>query len=278
MYVVDDRSVRGEALGLIGVKRCDIAVEGTEFAVYRLAGATPAEAPELIWAHGWGHSHAALAPLAEALRQRADSWLVDLPGFGASPIPLGAWGTDDYADAMAEWLAGLPARRRVWVGHSFGCRVGLQLAARHPNSVDALFLIAAAGLPPRRSLWQLARRAPRRLAFKLARAATPEGPARDRLRERYGSSDYRAAGAMRPVLVKAVNEDLSEVARAVRCPVVLVHGESDSESPPEIATRLHALIPGSRLHLLRGFDHWTILSEGRHQVTHRLGELLESLR
>jgi pimeloyl-ACP methyl ester carboxylesterase len=121
------------------------------------------------------------------------------------------------------------------------------------------------------------KRLPRRLMFRTIRAVTPEGPARDRLRERFGSSDYRSAGAMRPVLVKAVNEDLSEQARHIRMPVVLVHGAGDTESPPEIAERFHALIPGSRLHVLRGFDHWNILTDGRHQVTHLLGELLESL-
>jgi pimeloyl-ACP methyl ester carboxylesterase len=260
------------------LERHDVTAGGGRFAAYRLEGGAKAGAPELIWAHGWGHSHASLLPLAEAMRQRADSWLIDFPGFGASPLPPGPWGTADYADAMADWLGGLPVRKRVWVGHSFGCRVGLQLAARYPDSADALFLIAAAGLQPRRSLMTRAQRLPRRLAFRAMRAMTPEGPARDRLRERYGSADYRAAGAMRPVLVKAVNEDLSEVARAIHMPVVLVHGEGDTESPPEIATRLHALIPGSRLHLLRGFDHLSILGDGRHQVTHLLGELLERLR
>lgn len=256
--------------------RHDIDATGGRFAAYRLAGAAPPQAPELIWAHGWGHTHAALTPLAQAVRTRADSWLVDLPGFGASPPP-GPWGTEDYADAMAEWIGTMPKRRRIWVGHSFGCRVGLQLAARHPDAVGALFLIAAAGLPPHRTLAARVRRLPRRLAFRMLRTMTPEGPARDRLRERYGSADYRDAGAMRPVLVKAVNEDLSEVARRIRLPVMLVHGEGDSESPPEIAARLHALIAGSRLNLLRGFDHWAILTDGRHQVTHLLGELLESM-
>jgi len=259
-------------------KRADIRAAGSAFAVYELVGAAPAGAPQLIWAHGWGHSHLALLPLAQAMRQAARSWLVDLPGFGASPPPPAAWGTADYADAIAAWIANLPAGRKVWVGHSFGCRVGLQLAARHPGAVDALFLAAAAGLRPHRSLAARVRRAPRRLAFRMLRALTPEGPARERLRERYGSSDYRNAGPMRPVLVKAVNEDLSDVARAVRVPVVLVHGADDRESPPEIAERLHRLIPGSRLHLLRGFDHYTLLAEGRHQMTHLLGELLESLR
>ena len=260
------------------LERQDIDAAGTRFAAFRLAGVARADAPELVWAHGWAHSHLSLAPLAEAMRGRADSWLADLPGFGASPLPPGPWGTADYADAMADWLATLPARKRVWVGHSFGCRVGLQLAARHPEAVAALFLIAAAGLPPHRSLATRLRRMPRRLAFRATRAMTPEGPARERLRERYGSSDYRTAGAMRPVLVKAVNEDLTAVARRIGLPVMLVHGEADTESPPEIATRLHALITGSQLHLLRGFDHLTILGDGRHQVIHLLGELLASLK
>lgn len=260
------------------LERQDINAAGARFAAFRLAGAAPDGAPELVWGHGWGHSHASLTPLAEAMAGRADSLLVDFPGFGASPPPPAAWGTEHYADAIAEWLGGLPARRRLWIGHSFGCRVGLRLAARHPGAVSGLFLIAAAGLPPHRSLAARLKRLPRRLAFRALRAMTPEGPARDRLRERYGSADYRNAGAMRPVLVQAVNEDQSEVARSIRLPVVLVHGAADSESPPEIAARLHALIPGSRLNLLRGFDHLSILGDGRHQVIHLLGDMLESLR
>ncbi|HEU0215222.1 MAG TPA: alpha/beta fold hydrolase [Stellaceae bacterium] len=262
----------------MSAQRHDINAGGAQFAAYRLAGTAPRDGVELAWAHGWGHSHESLALLAAAMQARADSWLIDLPGFGASPLPPGAWGTADYADAMAGWLATLPPRPRVWVGHSFGCRVGVQLAARHPTAVSALFLIAAAGLPPHRSAMTRIKRLPRRLIFRTLRAVTPEGPARDRLRERFGSADYRNAGAMRPVLVKAVNEDLSEAARRIRVPVVLVHGDQDTESPPEIAERFHALIPSSRLHVLHGFDHLSIISDGRHQVTHLLGELLESLR
>src|SRR5439155_11571600 len=95
----------------------------------------------------------------------------------------------------------------------------------------------------------------RRWAFRLMRSLTPDGPARDRLRQRFGSADYRQAGALRPILIKTVGEDLSESARAVRCPTVLVYGEHDRETPPEIGLRLKELIQGSQLYVLRGFDH-----------------------
>ena len=250
---------------------------GAEMAVFRLEGENSGRAPLLVWGHGWGHTHRALLPLAESLRRVAPSVLVDFPGFGESPLPPEPWGTADYADATAEWLSTFAAGRRIWIGHSFGSRVGLQLAARHPEAVQGLFLIAAAGLPAQRSGMARVRFTTRRWAFRIARSLTPEGPARDRLRERFGSADYRQAGAMRPILVKVVSENLSEVARAVRCPVVLVYGENDRETPPDIGERLRDLIPDAQLHVLRGFDHWNVLTEGQHQLTHRLSEFLERL-
>lgn len=250
-------------------------VRGADLAVFRLAGDSAAGPVELIWGHGWGHTHKNLLPLAQAMRRTARSVLIDFPGFGASPLPPGAWDTADYADAVAEWLAGLAPARRIWIAHSFGCRVGLQLAARHPERLAGLFLIAAAGLPPRRSPWARLRVAARRWTFRLARQFTHEGPARDRLRDRFGSADYRAAGELRPILVKAVTEDLSAAARAVRCPSVLVVGDRDRETPPELATRLHRMMPQSRLVVLRGFDHWSILTDGRHQIVQLLGEFME---
>ena len=259
------------------MKRETVRAGGADLVVFRDGSDSPDGVPLVVWAHGWGHSHANMLPLAQAMPRGTGSVLLDLPGFGDAPPPPGAWSTGDYADAVAEWLGGEAARPRIWVAHSFGCRVGLQLAARHPEVVDGLFLIAAAGLPPRRSPVARVRTAARRWTFRLARSLTPEGPARDRLRQRFGSADYRQAGPLRPILVKAVNEDLSEVARAVRCPAMLVYGDRDTETPPGLGTRLNALMPRSRLVVLRGFDHWNVLTDGRHQIAHRLGEFLEEV-
>jgi alpha/beta hydrolase fold len=100
----------------------------------------------LIWAHGWGQDHRALVPMARALEPLGTQILLDFPGFGSSPPPPVDWGTADYADALADSLGILPRRLRILIGYSFGCRIGLQLAARYPDTIDGLFLIAAAGL------------------------------------------------------------------------------------------------------------------------------------
>ena len=41
--------------------------------------------------------------------------------------------------------------------------------------------------------------------------------------------------------------------------------------------RLNGLMPQSRLYVLRGFDHWSLLTDGRHLIIQRLSELLEQL-
>jgi pimeloyl-ACP methyl ester carboxylesterase len=208
----------------------------------------------------------------------AYSSLIDFPGFGNSPLPPHSWGTADYADAVADWLKSTSYGNCVWVGHSFGGRVGIQLASRHPGLLSGMVLIAAAGLPRRRSLPEKLRVLGRRYAYTAAKLLVPEGPRRELLRARFGSSDYRAAGPLRPILTRVVNEDLTAVARTVGCPVLLLYGDMDRETPPEIGERLNRVLPNSKLIVLRGFDHHTILLEGRHQVLRQILGFLEGIQ
>jgi pimeloyl-ACP methyl ester carboxylesterase len=228
----------------------------------------------IVWAHGWGQDHRFFLPVAQPVEALGAHTLLDFPGFGRSPPPLAPWGTADYADAIADWLAPLPRRPRIWVGHSFGCRVGLQLAARHPDAVDGLFLVAAAGLKRARPPLEKLKIAARVRLFKTLRMVARLGIDVAVLRDRLGSADYRSAGPMRPILVKVIGEDLTEVARGVRCPVVLIYGALDTETPPEIGERLAALIAGAQLHVLPRLDHYTVLTEGSHQLQYQLRQFV----
>ncbi|MGI9475873.1 MAG: alpha/beta fold hydrolase [Hyphomicrobiaceae bacterium] len=242
----------------------------------RVADAGDTARWHFVWAHGWGQNRAALKPLAQSLFTIGTHDFIDFPGFGGSPKPATAWSTADYADCMARWIGkngmGKPV---VWVGHSFGCRVGLQLAARHPGVIDRMLLVAGAGLPRQRSALQQAKLKGRIYGYKaLKRLAPLAGVSQDDLRERFGSADYKAAGEMRDILIQVVNEDLSDVAARVTCPVDLVYGRNDTETPPDIGERLAQLIPGAQLAVLDGLDHYSVLGEGRHQVAKRLKTLL----
>ncbi len=236
-------------------------------------------AMQMIFAHGWGQSGAALRPLAESFASQHAVYLLDFPGFGAAATPPSDWGVADYAASAARYLESLKATHSakplIWVGHSFGGRVGMVLAATRPDLVQKLILIAGAGLPMPQPLirrcwvWLKIR------AFKLARFwAERRGQDLEALRQRFGSQDYRLAGHLRNILVRVVSEDLSPYARRISCPTLLLYGENDIDTPPQLGRKLAKLIPASTFFELEAFDHHSILSAGRHQLRHKMEAFL----
>jgi pimeloyl-ACP methyl ester carboxylesterase len=251
----------------------------TNFA-HEIVGAAATEGRYLfVWGHGWGQDRRAFFAWTQSLSRNAAHLLLDFPGFGASGLPPDSWGTEQYADAAADLIAKYDASQKViWVGHSFGGRVGIQLAARHPDLLDGLVLISAAGLPRRRTPAQAIRVRASILVFKsLKKIAQLVGYDQQKLYERFGSADYRTAGPLRQVFLRVVNEDLTEPARRIRCPVLLLYGQDDTETPPELGQRLAQLIPKAQLSILPGQDHYSVLAAGRHILIKRLSDFVDHL-
>lgn len=221
--------------------------------------------PDYVWLHGWGQDRTALAPLARLLD--GHHILFDLPGFGESrPLAPGA-GTEDYAHALRENLA----RRnhpRILVGHSFGCRVAVQFARHHPGEADALVFIAGAGIPRSRGLaWRL-RAGGLKLLGRLAGLTDRlfQTHLKEAYARRFGSRDYREAGPLRETFVRTVNEDLTELCRDIRLPVLLIYGEEDTETPMETGEKFADAFPHASLKILPHFGHHDILTRGQHRL------------
>lgn len=166
---------------------------------------------------------------------------IDLPGFGASPLPSQAGGARWYAELVAPLLREVSDQPVIVVGHSFGGRVATVLAASHPELVRGVLLT---GVPlvrrgdSRRSPWR----------YRALRALADRGVVREewleRARQHYGSADYRATtGILRAVLVATVNESYEPELAVMQMPVALVWGEQDRDVPLEVATRAAALLP-----------------------------------
>ena len=197
--------------------------------------------------HGWARSGADFGRILDG----TDALAVHLPGFGTTPTPPEAWGTVEYADHLAEALAGTGPF--VVVGHSFGGRVAVRLAVRHPELVSSLVITGAplvrATPPPRPSLVF-------RVLKRLHAAHLIPASVMDRVRKNSGSDDYRAAeGVMRGVFVHVVGEDYREDLAALRVPVHLVWGELDDSAPLAGARLAAETIPGARLDVVDGGGH-----------------------
>lgn len=248
---------------------------------HRITPPAPDDAEiEIVWLPGWGQTAGSLAPLARLLAARARNIVFDLPGFGQTPPLAEGAGSADYADALiGELKDGKRPRRRLLAGHSFGARVAIQAAARHPDRVDGLILIAAAGLKRRRGpLWRMKAAGLRSLGRLAGLSDRSLGTRlKPRFSARFGSEDYRKAGALRATLISVVNEDLTEIARSVRAPVLLIYGEQDDATPPAFGRRFAALFAEAELHILDGFGHLDILGPGAYQCQNLIDRFLARL-
>lgn len=201
----------------------------------------------IVFLHGWGCDGSVFAPVVQRLSD-FECFTLDFNGFGKSPQPpASGWSVEDYAAELALFFQQNNIQRACVVGHSFGCRVALVLAARYPQLVDRLLLVAPAGLRQfsfRR--WFKVRK------YKLHKFLCRLGVCHN-LDQRCGSVDYNACDdGMKNTFIKVVNQDLSNFAKLVRCPTLIVNGSDDSETPVKNAKRLKKLISDSSLVEIQG--------------------------
>ena len=233
-----------------------------------------------LWLHGWGQTGDSFKRLAALFERDGTHTLVDFPGFGATPRLSDGSGTLDYANALkTEWTNLNLKSPAILICHSFGARVAVQLACHHPDNVKALIFIGGAGLKRKRSftakicafmIKQIGRFA--RLSDTLFKTSKL-----DAFRKKYGSADYKAAGALRPTFVRVVNEDLKNEAKTIRVPTLLIYGENDTETPPSMGEAYQKLIPDAEFIILKGFGHLDILDRGAYQIESHLKRFLDRL-
>jgi len=212
---------------------------------------------DVIALHGWGRTGKDFAEVVGGLNALA----VHLPGFGSAPPPPVAWSPADYAKWLTQGID--PERPPVIVGHSFGGRIAIRLAAGYPHLVKSLVLT---GVPVGKRLSQKKPPLQLRLVKTLRTMGLVTEARVDALRKKFGSADYNAAhGVMREVLVKAVNEDyfddLSEIAHHVD----LVWGEKDVPAPVALAQKADSVLAHSSL---------TVVAESAHLLDENLRKAL----
>jgi pimeloyl-ACP methyl ester carboxylesterase len=211
--------------------------------------------------HGWGGKIESMAPVLDCLQRDFRTISLDLPGFGSSPLPPEPWGTPDYATFVSRVMEDLGIGSAPFVGHSYGAKTSLYLGATQPQLVDKLILISSSGLRTPPSFKARIKRGVSRSARFAGRFGSPGDKVRQALYRRIASSDYQEAGALRPTLVKVVNEDLSELLPRVKASTLLVWGSEDDSVPLTHARTMERLIPDAGLVVFEGAGHFPYLDD-----------------
>ncbi|HET8708241.1 MAG TPA: alpha/beta fold hydrolase, partial [Pseudomonadales bacterium] len=103
--------------------------------VFRSESAHP---QALVVLHGWGLNAVVWDDIMPALLKHFEVTVIELPGFGRSPMPSG-----DYTlDYLVEHVLKVAPERAVWLGWSLGGVVATQIAAQFPMRVEALVTVA----------------------------------------------------------------------------------------------------------------------------------------
>ena len=239
-----------------------ISIDGYDIS-YKISG--PEGADTLVVLQGWGTEMSLYDSVAAAV---SDSYRViqfDLPGFGNSDEPREPWNVDAYADFFCSFMEALGIKKAVLLGHSYGGRVIIKLAAREsiPFEIEKIVLVDSACVMPERSASQKFKVR----MYKIKRNFLTSKPVHSMFPEvidywmsKQGSEDYRnASPMMKKCLVMAVNEDLQHLMPSVKQEVLLVWGDLDMDTPISDAHKMEEKMPNAALVVLTGTDHFSFL-------------------
>ncbi|MFI7431491.1 alpha/beta fold hydrolase [Micromonospora sp. NPDC049836] len=208
-------------------------------------GGDPGGGPALVLVHGLAVSHRYLTPLARELAGTGPVYLPDLPGFGLTERPAGAYDVPRHAAFLAAWLTAYRLGPVCLLGHSFGAEVAAALAARRPDLVGALVLAAPTSDPAARS-----RRAQiGRWLVDTAREAGLQAPLL--ARDVWDARPWRVFATLSHSVRNRVEADLARVA----APTLVITGARDPVVPPGWREQAARLVPNARAVAVPGAAH-----------------------
>ena len=221
----------------------------------------------VIFLQGWGTNIDLYKKVTDKISTLTRVIALDLPGFGKTSEPPIPWSVDEYTDFVMEFIKVLKLKKVILMGHSFGGRVIIKLMSKLKKEfeVEKIVLLDSAGVKPKTTLKKQIKQkwfkmCKRVASSKLVRKISPGIV--EKMQKKHGSADYRnATPLMRQVLVKAVNEDLTNLLSNIKVPTLLVWGDQDTATPLEDARVMEKLIPDAGLVVLKNTGHYSFLED-----------------
>lgn len=232
----------------------------------------------LVMIHGFGNTLESLKPLAELLSDKRRVVLIDLPGFGKSPLQESLISARDFAERLKEFLDEQGIGKADIAGHSFGGKVGMEFSSLYPERIRKLILISTAGLKRKRTFFQAVRFQSIKIlgkSIKIYDRAAGKNLFKSWFAPKFGSKDYNLFPHARNILVRSVNENIDSRIVSIKAPTLILFGGQDQETPPEMGERLKRMIQGSQLVVYPALDHRPFADVGRHLMHGHIDRFLE---
>ena len=211
--------------------------------------------------HGWGQNMQMMSFIADFLKQHFIVYNFDLPGFGQSDEPTRAYSVEDYADLLYEFVTKKKIDNPIIIAHSFGCRIAIRYAYKHP--VHKMVLTGAAGIKDKRGIDYYFRVYTYKLGKKIL-SLKPFEKYKEKFMKNAGSEDYRnTSGIMRQTFLKVVNDDVKDILPEINVETLLVFGENDEATPVSKGKMMEKLMPDAALVIFENDDHYAYINEAQ---------------
>ncbi|MET0781650.1 MAG: alpha/beta hydrolase [Microbacterium sp.] len=234
----------------------------SEIASFAHAGATlvaetsgtaaGAGAPTFVLIHGIGMGRSIFADLVEHLGAGAPvrTIAIDLPGYGEAPEPARVLTMERTADLVAAYLRSRAIERAIIIGHSMGTQVAVEVAARHPASVERLVLVAPTVNRRERTAAKQVLRLAQDLAVESPRVIF------------VGAREYIRAGPHLRAKFRAMLVHRPETTYPrVLVPVLVLRGENDYVCPRPWSRFVTASLPDGRSAEVPDHGHETMIRD-----------------
>lgn len=226
---------------------------------------------KVVLLHGWGCDSKLMEKLAESLQADHCVLLLDFPGHGESSEPPEPWGVPEFAECLRSLLKSLDFCPCAAVGHSFGCRVAALAASKWHDMFTKLVFTGAAGIraPLSEEGKKKAEEFQRKKRWihwieKLPGLKNVGNNLEERLRQKYGSADYKVLDPlMRQTFVKVIQQDLRECYPHISSSTLLIWGDEDTETPLWMGREMEKMIPDAGLVILEGGSHFAYLEQAQ---------------
>jgi pimeloyl-ACP methyl ester carboxylesterase len=233
----------------------------------------PRDGPALVLLHGYSASLHAWEPWVRTLSDDYRVITLDLPGHGLTRTrqPYAA-GREGYEAIVDQLTTRLGVQRFTLGGNSMGGGVAWRYALAHPDRIEGLVLVDAAGWPsvsPERPLiFKILQTAPGRAVLKnidtrplirqgLRDAYLDPGLVTPRLVDRY--VELARAPGHRDILLSLQTGDrrvaTPKLLATIKAPTLVMFGQGDKVIPASDGQRFASAMPGSTLILYPNVGH-----------------------
>ena len=238
----------------------------------------------LLLIHGWGMHGGVWQEVAQRLSAEFRVHVVDLPGYGYSNAEKIAGGKEEL-DSLVEALSCSFADPLAVCGWSLGGQVALRWAARKPEQVKRLALVASTPCFAERADWAFGMELPvlekfaaeleqnhaatlRRFIALQMRGSENERELLVRLRGNLFSHGEPNMAALRAGLSILRDADQRGELKDIKQPALVIAGERDKLTPREASYYMGQVMPSARVVEVEGAAHTPFLSHPEIFVEH----------